>query len=368
MKGLSMKVLTSILILLLSMSVFAKITRDQIEFLQLTDPSQDIHYDLDNDKWVCGELNFGGCNVDEFNKFQEKLTNNRAYQNLRYQKSRKIVGNSKVSPVELDASIKHPFLGELILIDSVHYYWIGSMDKNWERRRQVTISNPFYILKTEITQKAWKELMGDNPSYFKGDNKPVENITWYDAQKFINKLNQKENPGMCPDISRIKNNGQLAKIPTGCYRLPTVAEWEVATRGPNGGGKGKTYYWGNQFNGDYLWYNGNSDQSHEVCTAPEEKENNAHPNNLCDTLGNVSEYTIDHWDTEFGVAEEYSHAYVGGDWQTHSTGLRSSRYSGWAKKSPGKQKRNTVGFRLVRVAMNAMVRENDNTFNDWPEQ
>ena len=75
----------------------------------------------------------------------------------------------------------------------------------------VAVSGHFAIGKTEITQGQWKAIMGNNPSEFKecGDRCPVENVSWFDAQSFINKLNAK--------------TGKQ-------YRLPTEAEWEYACR------------------------------------------------------------------------------------------------------------------------------------------
>ncbi|MDO4172537.1 MAG: formylglycine-generating enzyme family protein, partial [Prevotellaceae bacterium] len=76
---------------------------------------------------------------------------------------------------------------------------------------QVTLS-PYYIGQTEVTQALWMEVMGDNPSKFKGDNNPVENISWKDCQKFITQLNQ-----------------MTGKT----FRMLTEAEWEYAARGGN---------------------------------------------------------------------------------------------------------------------------------------
>lgn len=80
---------------------------------------------------------------------------------------------------------------------------------------QVTITQAFYLGKYEVTQEQWYQVMGNNPSEFKTEkagmnsrNHPVENVSWNDAQEFINKLNQKEG--------------------TDAYRLPTEAEWEYA--------------------------------------------------------------------------------------------------------------------------------------------
>ena len=57
---------------------------------------------------------------------------------------------------------------------------------------RVRISNAFYMGKYEVTQKQWRDVMGTHPSNFKGDNLPVEQVSWNDVQDFIKKLNEKE--------------------------------------------------------------------------------------------------------------------------------------------------------------------------------
>ena len=81
-----------------------------------------------------------------------------------------------------------------------------------ERQHQVTISKPFYLQTTEVTQGQWQQVMGNNPSYFNhcGAGCPVEQISWNDVQEFIRKLNSQEG------VDR--------------YRLPTEAQWEYAAR------------------------------------------------------------------------------------------------------------------------------------------
>jgi len=76
---------------------------------------------------------------------------------------------------------------------------------------EVTV-NSFFIGKYEVTQAQWQAVMGDNPSLFKGVSLPVEQVNWYDAQKFVRRL-----------------SAATGKK----YRLPTEAEWEYAARGGN---------------------------------------------------------------------------------------------------------------------------------------
>ena len=81
-----------------------------------------------------------------------------------------------------------------------------------EARHKVTLTKGFYMQTTEVTQGQWKAVMGKNPSEFKscGDNCPVEKVSWEDVQRFIEKLNAREDGAK--------------------YRLPTEAQWEYAAR------------------------------------------------------------------------------------------------------------------------------------------
>lgn len=98
----------------------------------------------------------------------------------------------------------------------------------------VTLSG-YNIGKTEVTQELWQAVMGSNPSEFKGDDLPVENVSWDDCQEFIRKLNSM--------------TGQN-------FRLPTEAEWEFACRGGNNS-RGYKYSGSNNL-GSVAWYDGNS--------------------------------------------------------------------------------------------------------------
>ncbi|MCL2727706.1 MAG: bifunctional serine/threonine-protein kinase/formylglycine-generating enzyme family protein, partial [Bacteroidales bacterium] len=99
---------------------------------------------------------------------------------------------------------------------------------------QVALSS-YYIGKYPVTQKEWISVMGSNPSHFKGDNLPVESVSWDDVQEFIRKL-----------------NAATGKK----YRLPTESEWEYAARG--GSRSGNYKYSGSNNVNDVAWYGSNS--------------------------------------------------------------------------------------------------------------
>ena len=134
-----------------------------------------------------------------------------------------------------------------------------------EEQVEVIISQPFWFAKTEVTQAQWVAVMGSNPSHFKGAQLPVENLYWYAAQSFINKLNE------------------IKILPDGWkFALPTAAQWEYACRatekGPYSGGSLE----------ELAWYDGNSEwKTHEVG----QKKPNAW--GLHDMHGNASEWCAD---------------------------------------------------------------------------
>jgi len=111
----------------------------------------------------------------------------------------------------------------------------------------------------------WQAVMGTNPSNFKGDNMPVENVSWKDCQEFIGKLNGLTNKK---------------------FRLPTEAEWEYAARGGN---KSRGYkYAGSDSIDDVAWYDMNGEEiTHPVASKQ--------PNELgiYDMTGNVYEWCSD---------------------------------------------------------------------------
>lgn len=194
--------------------------------------------------------------------------------------------------------------------------------------REVIIKSPFNLGKHPVTQKQWVAIMGDNPSYFKGDEMPVENVSWNDVQRFIIKLNDMEE--------------------TDKYRLPSEAEWEYTCRA----GTTTKFYFGDDESkiGDYAWYSGNSDS--ETHPIGQKKPNHW---GIYDMYGNVWEWVQDKWHDKYNEVapsdgsawrdeNNFSHVVRGGSWDNNADGCRSAtRY----KSFSGDCSYN-IGFRLLR--------------------
>jgi formylglycine-generating enzyme required for sulfatase activity len=193
-----------------------------------------------------------------------------------------------------------------------------------EDQVEVTLSQPFWLAKTEVTQEQWVAVMGINPSHFKGARLPVENVYWYAAQTYVNKLNESE------------------VLPKGWkFALPTAAQWEYACRA---GEKGP--YSGGSLD-EIAWYDGNSESNtHEVG----QKKPNAW--GLQDMHGNVYEWCADWYsDTLRGGVDpkgpESGDKRVarGGSWFSLASGCRAAgrRSSTQGGHDP------YLGFRLALV-------------------
>jgi formylglycine-generating enzyme required for sulfatase activity len=209
-----------------------------------------------------------------------------------------------------------------------------------ERRHKVTLTKRFYMQTTEATIGQWHAVMGKGfINLHKGpDNLPVTRVSWFDAQTFIRKLNEKKE---------------------GVYRLPTEAEWEYACRA----GTSTAYYWGNDIkcsnalygnnpNGDYQCESYVAKHGIQPGNPAPVKSYPPNPWGLYDMSGNVWEWCQDWFDyypkghpiDPKGPDNGKSRARRGGSWFAGPNALRSGNRN-FANPA---FKEITLGFRLVR--------------------
>ena len=195
----------------------------------------------------------------------------------------------------------------------------GALRTNWgrygnETQHQVTLTQPFYMQQTEVTQAQWETVMGSNPTYFSWRDCPtcpVETVSWYDVQDFITALNSR---------------GE------GTYSLPTEAQWEYAARA----GSTTAFANGDITDIDYDdpnldaigWYCGNNDPS--VTKPVAQKLPNAW--GLYDMSGNVEEWVQDLYGSypttavtdPTGPETGFYRVLRGGSWYNYARDCRSA--------------------------------------------
>ena len=272
-------------------------------------------------------------------------------------------------------------------------FLMGSTDKSFRAKEEegpphkVTISRPFAMAATPVTQDQWQSVMRFNPSGFQqheghGEH-PVEMVSWFDAVAYCNALSRKEEleeayvlkeqtgePGTPDFWSRVEWKGLDC---TG-YRLPTEAEWEYACRA---GTTTALYSGGLSIVGErnapeldpISWYGGNSGAKYEggydspwtEMQYPAAKsgthpvgQKKANPWGLFDMLGNVWEWCWDFRSDCYGAAavvdptgptEISERVYRGGSWYVHAHSVRCAVRSG----RMGGERDDSVGFRPVRL-------------------
>ena len=196
-----------------------------------------------------------------------------------------------------------------------------------EQQVNVTLTKGFWMAKTEVTQAQWQALMGSNPSEFKGDNLPVEKVSWNDAQEFLEKFNALIGRG---------DGGKMV--------LPNESQWEYACRageaGPFSGGTID----------EVAWHEGNSEsKTHPVGT----KKPNAL--GLYDMHGNVWEWCQDWYDDQLlggvdpgrVITSGTYRVLRGGSWYNDAVYCRAA-YRGICTPSGSS---NLVGFRVARSSV-----------------
>jgi formylglycine-generating enzyme required for sulfatase activity len=231
--------------------------------------------------------------------------------------------------------------------DDTHYpYWPEELGRvSSEKQHIVILSKPFFMQTTEVTQGEWELVMGagTNPSHFSacGMDCPVEMVSWYDTQNFIDALNAREGRTSC--------NTSL----NSCYSLPTEAQWEYAARA----GTVTAFYSGaisieigNDPNLDKIgWYGYNPNINYFSTHPVAQKEPNVW--GLYDMSGNVWEWCQDRFDIypdgpvtdPLGAVSGTSHIIRGGGWGSPPMYARSASRVGEAPQFPDRN----YGFRVI---------------------
>jgi formylglycine-generating enzyme len=243
--------------------------------------------------------------------------------------------------------------------------------------KRVAVSD-FYIGKYAVTQKEWVEVMGSNPSKFKGDNLPVEMVSWYDSVEYCNKKSLKEglkpyyninkskqDPNNKPDpkFGDLDNQRWTVTINEGAdgYRLPTEAEWEYAA---GGGQVSLSYTYSGSDNVDevaWYWRNSGDKSLSGAWNLPLIEQNHDRPKpvggkkpnelGLYDMSGNVREWCWD-WqgDLQSNVTDPagskggFRRVWKGGGWIGADFCCASAYRGGLAANGTGPDQ----GFRVCR--------------------
>ena len=206
--------------------------------------------------------------------------------------------------------------------------YAGEQDShsNEDPQHQVTLTQGFWMGKYEVTQAQWEAVMGSNPSYFSGANRPVERVSWNMVQAFITELNS---------------------LTGEAFRLPTEAQWEYACRA----GTTTRFYWGEDPSyssiDDYAWYMG-------VFSTHDAGRKLPNAWGLYDMSGNVWEWCQDYYHSSYTGAPS-----DGSAWESPTGSYRVLRGGGWSHgdtcrsayrdtDAPSYTYDYFIGFRLAR--------------------
>jgi formylglycine-generating enzyme required for sulfatase activity len=247
------------------------------------------------------------------------------------------------APATTSAPATTPASSNFVRINSGTFQMGSNSGQDDEKPVHTVTLKSFSIGKYPVTQKEWFEVMGTNPSKFKGDNLPVEQVSWFDAVEYCNKRSVKE--GLTPAYSGSGNNITCNWNANG-YRLPTEAEWEYAAKGGKPDAIAYAYAGSNSVDA-VAWYTSNSGGSTKPVGTKE-------PNSagLYDMSGNVWEWCWD-WYGIYpsgkqtdprGTTPSVIRVARGGAWNYEAVGARSaSRVSNIPNGRDS-----SFGFRLAR--------------------
>ncbi|MEZ4883192.1 MAG: formylglycine-generating enzyme family protein [Chitinophagales bacterium] len=222
-------------------------------------------------------------------------------------------------PIQIPSNtitLQHPTNGKIFNFEMIQVeggsFKMGGTKYSFEKPIHEVHIPTFHIGKYPVTQALYEFVMGENPSYFEGTERPVEQVSWDDAKVFIEKLN--------------KDYGNMG------FRLLSEAEWEYAARGGKEGIKDNFEYSGSNEIEEVAWYRKNSHQETKPVGWKE-------PNQLgiYDMSGNVWEWCEDDWHSNYEDAPKDGSAWIdeprasmrvyrGGSWSYNFTGTLRVAY------------------------------------------
>lgn len=244
--------------------------------------------------------------------------------------------------------------GEFIKISGGSFTMGSPADERWrendEIQHEVTLDS-YLISKYEVSQAEYEKIMGENPSCFKGENLPVEMVSWYSAISYCNALSKQE--GLDPAYS-IDGKEVIWNKEANGFRLPTEAEWEYAcragTNSPFSTGRNITVEQSNWYS-SYPYIEGEGGGAYRRQTVAV-NEFEANPWGLYNMHGNVSEWCWDRYgaypnenlENPAGAENGINRVARGGGWYDYAKHVRSA----YRSVAPPDYKDYKRGFRVVR--------------------
>ena len=328
------------------------LTPRPVRVYPVLDPAVPARFLVDGKDIPLTEEGFLALPADRPVEIQAVLRNHLSvYQTFSEEPNREIEWRVPLRPIpgpEFGQVYTVPYLiMELAWVDSGEFT-LGSPTRefrrtpNEDRPTRVRISRGLWISRHEVSQLSYERLMRSNPSQFRGEDLPVDSVSWDDADEFCRRLTEFEREG--------------GRLPEGyVYRLPTEAEWEFAARA----GTSSAFSFGDRADSSDGNFHGSYDPPEVAGKSADDRYGTlpvgsfpANAFGLYDVHGNVAEWTLDrYWDRHPGgsvtdpvnKSQGRGRTLRGGSWEDSADRVRSAAREG----VPNSATRNSIGFRIV---------------------